>query len=232
MEIKITNKDKGFNESLIKIISPILNNERLFKIFIRMENTTDKESYINSTLDRFLISEYISNDEKNIFIDFYIRYLEYVKKPKHKKGDFLEYIVTKAFEENSIISYEPDIYNGNAKIGNKYFDNIVCNEESKQIVKFIYLEGVVYFIECKHNINTFLHRKQPATKALEKLDYIKLIYEEVRGETSIDASFKIITFIANVDPSNEFMKNNEFKGNDYEFINVISIEDIEERLFC
>lgn len=239
MPLKIDNRLASFNLEIKEIGDFFCTSEDIFEIFLELTslskgNTFDKIR-LTEILNRYLIVDSINEEEKKLFISKIDMFQDYIDKKfskQNEKGDLLEYIISTAkpffIGDNYKVYYEVNIYSDEKQIGEKYFDLIKnCTESEELEATYVSLDKKTEFIECKHNISTFIHCKHIDPKSKEKLDYIVQVKDEIDNE--IYCKFAIATFKQEISIFENYFKNTN--GGCYSFIKIINGEDICSHIF-
>jgi hypothetical protein len=235
MNCKILRNKIIYESEIQKLGDFLISDKQFFDIFIRAINF-NKKDVLNYIEIKYVTGKIIDKSKFDIFKDIWNDFNSAVKTKKAKQGDLLEYIVTKVKKPLKLVFGNLD-YESSCKIySDKGIDNISSNNCDIDVVLynldrielddyFIHFDDNVEFLECKHDVNTFLYLNNGKVDkdTLKKLEMFKDI-KKVVGQADVKYIFP--SFVNPLRKHIDYLKD---KG--YGFIEVVDGNELRNILF-
>lgn len=237
MGYKIKKNKMPYIGEVQKLGDFLISDKTFFNAFVRSINI--KKNDISGCIERRYVSAKIVNKEKydefNILWD---NFNTVVKDKKAKQGDLLEYIVTKIKKPLKLnfkcVDYEREcmIYEGEDLINicsnNCDVDVALYNLDNTTIDEgYICFEKDIEFLECKQDINSFVHIAKGGIVKKDTLKKLKM-FKEIN--TKINRNDVKYIFPSFVTPG--MIQVNYLRRKGYGFIDIVDGIELENIFFA
>lgn len=239
MNCKIQRNKINYTKEVQNLGNFLLSDKKFYNdIFIRSINTNKKDiiGYVSLIEKRFVMAKLIEQSKFDKFKTMWISFERLAKEGKARTGDLLEYIITKTKKplklkftnldyENTCKIYE-DKGIANISSNNCDLDVVLYNLDKVEVdALFVHFNDSVEFLECKHDVNTFLFLNKNGnldTKTQMKLKMFKEIKTVLEKS---DAKYIFPSFV------NPMAMHKRYIQKDYGFIEFVSGSELADTLF-